>query len=184
MKNNMSSEERELYNELKKLVNQANARIRNIEKETGIKEGFATKQLIDYLSSKPISAVTKSSRISLRKNYTLMQQQAIIKAIKEFKSSEVSTISGIKEYVKIYSKIANKKLSYKMADTWYKVTTNLKWLFDESLTESIFYRNYYPLVRTMVKEDWIDAVIAHKKDISDRNLRRNLDILYDYIRNG
>lgn len=36
----MSSEEKELYNELKKLVNQANARIRNIEKETRNKRRF------------------------------------------------------------------------------------------------------------------------------------------------
>lgn len=155
-----------------------------LKKKLGIKEGFSVKQLIDFLSAKPINAVTSGGRISIKKDYTLMQQQAIIKAIKEFKRSETGSLKKIKEYRQKISVIAGKKLTYKMANTWYQVTNDLSWLFDENLTESIFYRTYYPLVKTMSKENWIDSVIVHKKDISDRNLRRNLEKLYDYIKNG
>ena len=55
---NISQEERILNAELKKLISNANSRIRRIEKETKIKEGFGIKQLIDYLSSQPTNAVT------------------------------------------------------------------------------------------------------------------------------
>lgn len=102
----MSSEERILFNELKKLVKQANQRILTLEKETGIKESFASKQLIDYLSSTPIDNITKTGRISLKQDTTLMQKKATIKALKEFLEKSESKVKGIKSYVQKYSKIA------------------------------------------------------------------------------
>ena len=181
--NNISQEEKILNEELKKLISNANSRIKRIEKETKIKEGFGTKQLLDYLSSQPINAVTKSGYISMKRDYTLMQKKAIIKAIKDFKESGTGTVREIKKYVQKYSQIVGKKLTYKQANVVHQVLSNLNWLFDENLTPSIFYRTYYPMVKTMEREDWIDSIIAHKKDISDRNLRRNLEILYNDIKN-
>ena len=181
--NNISQEEKILNEELKKLISNANSRIKRIEKETKIKEGFGTKQLLDYLSSQPINAVTKSGYISMKRDYTLMQKKAIIKAIKDFKESGTGTVREIKKYVQKYSQIVGKKLTYKQANVVHQVLSNLSWLFDENLTPSIFYRTYYPMVKTMEREDWIESIIAHKQNISDRNLRRNLEILYNDIKN-
>lgn len=181
--NNISQEEKILNEELKKLISNANSRIKRIEKETKIKEGFGTKQLLDYLSSQPINAVTKSGYISMKKDYTLMQKKAIIKAIKDFKESGTATVREIKKYVQKYSQIVGKKLTYKQANVVHQVLSNLSWLFDENLTPSIFYRTYYPMVKTMEREDWIESIIVHKQNISDRNLRRNLEILYNDIKN-
>ena len=181
--NNISQEEKILNEELKKLISNANSRIKRIEKETKIKEGFGTKQLLDYLSSQPINAVTKSGYISMKRDYTLMQKKAIIKAIKDFKESGAGTVKEIKKYVQKYSQIVGKKLTYKQANVVHQVLSNLSWLFDENLTPSIFYRTYYPMVKTMEREDWIESIIVHKQNISDRNLRRNLEILYNDIKN-
>lgn len=181
--NNISQEEKILNEELKKLISNANSRIKRIEKETKIKEGFGTKQLLDYLSSQPINAVTKSGYISMKRDYTLMQKKAIIKAIKDLKESGTGTVREIKKYVQKYSQIVGKKLTYKQANVVYQVLSNLSWLFDENLTPSIFYRTYYPMVKTMEREDWIESIIAHKQNISDRNLRRNIEILYNDIKN-
>ena len=67
-----TSEERILTNELRLLIKQANQRILRIERETGIKEGFATKQLLDYLSAQPINGVTAGGRIRFKKDYTFI----------------------------------------------------------------------------------------------------------------
>lgn len=181
--NNISQEEKILNTELKKLISNANSRIKRIEKETKIQEGFGTKQLLDYLSSQPINAVTKSGYISMKRDYTLMQKKAIIKAIKDFKESGTGTVREIKKYVQKYSQILGKNLTYKQANVVHQVLSNMNWLFDEKLTPSIFYHYYTPLVKTMEREDWIDSIIAHKQNISDRNLRRNLEILYNDIKN-
>ena len=73
----MSLEERKLYQELRLLVKRANQRILTLERITGQKETFAVKQLIDYLSSRPINAITSKGRISYKSDTTLMQKQAI-----------------------------------------------------------------------------------------------------------
>lgn len=106
MPKDMTQEERLLFNEMKKLVKLANQRILSLEKTTGIKESFASKQLIDYLSSTPISSITKSGRVALKQDSTLMQKKATIKAIKEFIDKKESKVKGIKTYVQKYSQIA------------------------------------------------------------------------------
>ena len=180
----MSKEEYELYLELQKMVKTANQRIIALERTTGIKESFSIKQLIDYLSSKPLMAVTEGGRISLKKTYTLMQLKAIKKATEEFLSKDESKVRGIKEYVKEYSKIAGKKLSFKMANTWYQVTHDLEWLYDENLTPSIFWKNFAPQVNNKSKETWVGLVIDYKAKSPDRTIKRNLEMLYDYLKNG
>ena len=181
---NPTAEERELTNELRLLIKQANQRLLRIERLTGVKEGFASKQLLDYLSSTPIDAITKSRRISFKKDYTIMQQKAIIKAIKDFKQKEESTLKGIKSYVQKYSNIAGKKISYKMASTYYQVVHDLSWLYDGNMTESVFWRDFAPLVKSEPKDEWVELVGAYKEQIPDRLIKRNLEMLYDYLKNG
>lgn len=177
-------DERLLDNELKKLIKRANQRLLSIEKITGTSGSFASKQLYDYLSAKPINAITGSNRISLKKDYTLMQKKAILKATNEFLNKSVSTTRGLRSYISKYSNIAGKKLSPKMASTYYQVTHDLSWLYDSSMTESIFWRDFAPLVKTNSKESWIELVGEYKSQIPDRTIKRNLGILYDYVKNG
>ena len=69
---NMTSDEKKLYNELKKEVSKANSRIRNLMK-LGIEEPFAVKQLHSYLGSRYMDAITKGGYISLKGGYNLQQ---------------------------------------------------------------------------------------------------------------
>ena len=184
MPNLETADEKILMNELRLLIKQANQRILRLERLTGIKEGFASKQLLDYLSSTPIDAITKSGRISFKKDYTVMQQKAIIKAIKDFKQKEESTLKGIKSYVQKYSNIAGKKISYEMASTYYQVVHDLSWLYDGNMTESVFWRDFAPLVKSEPKDEWVELVGVYKEQIPDRLIKRNLEMLYDYLKNG
>lgn len=177
-----TAEEKELDNDLKLLIKRANQRILRLERLTGIKESFSTKQLIDYLSSSPINAVTSKGRISSRKNITLMQKQAIKKAVEEFLSSKESTKKGIEKYIEKVSKLAGKKLNYRMASTYYQVTNDLSWLYDTNLTPSIFWRDFAPEVNNRSKESWVELVIDYKTNVTDRSLQRNLEYLYNYIK--
>ena len=174
----------ETSEELYKLIKQANQRILRIERETGIKEGFATKQLLDYLSAQPINGVTAGGRIRFKKDYTFMQKQAIIKAIKEFKNQDTAGLRGLKKYKEYVSNVLGKRVSYKQSDIFYKATQELSWLFNAGITPSEYVNVYKPKAKTMDKESWIDLVAVHMREIPDRKIVTNLEILYEYIRNG
>ena len=177
-----TQEEKELENDLKLLIKRANRRILTLERLTGIKESFSTKQLIDYLSSSTINAVTKKGRIVARKDITLMQKEAIKKAVEEFLSSNVSTKRGVTKYIEKVSKLAGKKLNYRMTSTYYQVTKDLSWVYDENLTQSIFWRDFAPLVHNRSSQEWTDLVLEYKSNVKDVNLKRNLEYLYYYIK--
>lgn len=93
----MSKEEKEMYNELKKLANTANARLRKLEQYMGRSDSWSAKNLRDKLSSEPVQAWTKGNRVSVSKNMTLLQMEATIQATKKFLNSKTSTIRGINE---------------------------------------------------------------------------------------
>lgn len=182
MTKEMTPEERAIYQELRLLIKRANQRILTIERLTGKKETFAVKQLIDYLSSSTINGVTAKGRIAYRRDTTLMQKQAIKKAVEEFLSKSESTVRGIKKYTAKVSKLSGKKLSYKMASTYYQVTEDLTWLYDGNLTPSIFWRDFAPETNNRSKESWVELVIDYKTNVTDRTLQRNLEYLYKYIK--
>ena len=82
-------------------------------------------------------------------------------------------------------KLHGKDLTYKMANTYYQVTHTLSsWLYDSAMTESVFWRDFAPLVNTTPKDDWAELVYSYKENVKDRKLSRNLGILYDYIKKG
>lgn len=169
--------------ELFKLIKKANQRILRIERETGQKESFATKQLIDYLSSNPIDAITKQGRIK-RKEYTDMQKIAIEKAIKDFEKQTTSSIKGLKQYKEYVSNVLGKKITYKQADVFYQATSQLNWLYDKGITYSEYQNVIKPKAKTMDKESWIDMVAMHMSELPDRNIVTKLEMLYDYLKNG
>ena len=73
-----------LYRDLQKLVKRANQRLLRIERETGEKGTFASKQLYDYLGSSELNAISPTGRIRLRKSYNMNQMQAIKKATEQY----------------------------------------------------------------------------------------------------
>lgn len=177
-----TAEEKKLDNELRLLIKRANQRILRLERLTGIKESFSTKQLIDYLSSSPINAVTSKGRIASKQNITLMQKQAIKKAVEQFLSSKESTKKGIEKYIEKVNKISGKKLDYKKASTYYQVTQDLSWLYDENITSSIFWRDFAPQVNNRSSQEWAELVLEYKSNVTDINLKQNLEQLYYYVK--
>ena len=94
----MSPTQATLFFEMKKLSKQANQRIVRLERETGIKNGFAIKQLKDYLTSENVKTWTKKGRVGASKSYTEEQMMATIKATKNFLKQDVSRVAGVKQY--------------------------------------------------------------------------------------
>ena len=91
----MTKEEKEIYNELKKLANTANARLRKLEQYMGRPNSWSAKNLRDKLSSEPVQAWTKGNRVSVSKNMTLTQMEATLQAVQKFINSKSSTIRDI-----------------------------------------------------------------------------------------
>lgn len=95
-KKELTREEQELFNELKKLSKRANQRIVRLERSFG-KDTWATKYLKDKLATEPLQAWTTSGRVKVNKLMTVTQMKATIKATKEFLNSNISTRRGIKK---------------------------------------------------------------------------------------
>lgn len=95
-KKELTREEQELFNELKKLSKRANQRIVRLERSFG-KDTWATKYLKDKLATEPLQAWTTSGRVKVNKSMTVTQMKATIKATKEFLNSNISTRRGIKK---------------------------------------------------------------------------------------
>ncbi len=55
----MTPEQASLFSEMKKLSKRANQRIVRLERETGLQDSFAIKQLKDYLSSEKVNTWTE-----------------------------------------------------------------------------------------------------------------------------
>lgn len=95
-KKELTREEQELFNELKKLSKRANQRIVRLERRFG-KDTWATKYLKDKLATEPLLAWTRSGRVRVNKSMTITQMTGTIKATKEFLKSGTSTARGIKK---------------------------------------------------------------------------------------
>ena len=177
----MSKEEQILYNQLQKLAKRANQRLVRIERLTGEKGTFASKQLYDYLGISELDAITPSSRIRVSKKYNIGQLKAIKKATEQFLQQDVSKVSGIKKLTREYSEKAEKPISYKQADVLYKSGKNYTWIYDY-IPKSEFWR-----IVTVAKEQGWDkqtfteqiALIANFE--LDEELKTDLEALYIYV---
>lgn len=170
-----------LFNELKKEAKKANQRILRLERLTGQTGTFATKQLYDYLDSDKLQAVTAKGRVAVRKSFTKLQMEVILKAIKQFNEG-ISTVKKVKEETKAQSKQAGIELNYKQANTYYQAQRNYTWIY-KYMTPSEFWE----LARECVKENWsqetfIDNIMVYITDRSlDELLKIDLINLYEYI---
>ena len=175
------TENEKLFNELKKLSKRANQRILRLERLTGLKESFAVKQLVDYLSSEQLKGISRKGRIRVSKKFNEAQMIAIIKATKEFLASKQSKVSEVKKITKEYSTKAEKPINYKQANTLYQSGKNYTWIYD-FMTPSEFW-SFVKLAkeRGWNKQNFINEIQVYISKEVDEELKRDLEALYIYV---
>lgn len=179
MKKEMSSEEKELYNDLKMLVKRANQRLVRLEKLVGEKDSFSAKQLFDYLSSEKLKAVTKTNRIKTE-NFNLEQMEAIKNAVENFLDKDsLSTVSNIKKYKAKVEKAIGTEVSFKDLSVIYKARDLWKWT-DEQYG-SAFWTDFAPRILEQNKNEWIKFAKLYSQEGNDLELKEKLSQIYDYI---
>ena len=178
----MNKDEQQLYSELQKIVKKANQRLLRIERLTGEKGLFASKQLYDYLESKELNAVTAGGRIRLSKSYNVSQLLAIKKATKQFLKKEESKVLGIKKLKVKYEEKVEKKLDFKQLNTLYRSSKNYTWIY-EFIPKSEFWGNW---VKTANRENWdtetfVEQIALRMEREVDVELKADLEALYIYV---
>ena len=170
------------YSENKKLAQRANARIRNLRKETGMKEPFSVKQLTDILSSETIKGATKTGLVSVKKSKTDLQQKAINKALTEFLSPEsVSTVKKARQYKQKISKEMGKNATYKQANVTFQARKDYKWIY-----EYMEASDYWPLVDEAKEKNWDFETFSNEilkyivNATVDEEFKKDLQELYNY----
>ena len=140
-KKELTREEQELFNELKKLSKRANQRIVRLERSFG-KDTWATKYLKDKLATEPLQAWTTSGRVKVNKLMTVTQMKATIKATKEFLNSNISTRRGIKKAKQKAIKTLKIRFSSDVSDITYEEAEALTNFFDDKEVNGI--TNFIP----------------------------------------
>ena len=141
VKKELTREEQELFNELKKLSKTANQRIVRLEREFG-KDTWATKYLKEKLATEPLQAWTISGRVKANKSMTVTQMKATIKATKEFLNSSISTKRGIKKAKQKAIKTLKTRFSTDVSDISYEEAEALVNFFDDKEVNGI--TNFIP----------------------------------------
>ena len=141
VKKELTREEQELFNELKKLSKRANQRIVRLEREFG-KDTWATKYLKEKLATEPLQAWTISGRVKVNKSMTVTQMKATIKATKEFLNSSTSTKRGIKKAKQKAIKTLKTRFSTDVSDISYKEAEALTNFFEDKEVNSV--TNFIP----------------------------------------
>lgn len=142
-KKELTREEQELFNELKKLSKRANQRIVRLERAFG-KDTWATKYLKEKLVAEPLQAWTLSGRVKVNKSMTVTQMKATIKATKEFLNSSISTRRGIKKAKAKAIATLKTRFSTDTSDISYEEAEALSQLFDDREVNGI--TNFVPRV--------------------------------------
>ena len=179
MKKEMTSEEKELYGELRILVKRANQRLLTMERLTGEKDSFASKQLLDLLSSENLKAVTKSNRIKTE-NFNLEQMEAIKNAVTNFLDKDsLSTTTNIKKYKAKVEKAIGTEVSFKDLSAIYRARDLWKWSEDQY--GSAFWTDFAPRILDQNKNEWIKFAKTYAEEGNDLETKQKLTEIYDYI---
>lgn len=141
VKKELTREEQELFNELKKLSKRANQRIVRLEREFG-KDTWATKYLKEKLATEPLQAWTISGRVKANKSMTVTQMKATIKATKEFLNSSISTKRGVKKAKQKAIKTLKTRFSTDVSDISYEEAEALTSFFEDKEVNSV--TNFIP----------------------------------------
>lgn len=142
-KKELTREEQELYNELKKLSKRANQRIVRLERSFG-KDTWGTKYLKTKLATEPLQAWTRSGRVRVNKSMTVTQMKATIKATREFLNSSISTRRGIKKAKQKAISTLKIRFSSDVSDITYEEAEALTNFFDDKEVNGII--NFIPRV--------------------------------------
>lgn len=123
----LTTEQQQLYNELKKLAKRANQRIVRLERYFG-KDKWATRYLKEKLQIEPLNAWTSTGRVKVNKSMSETQMTAIINATKDFlREGALSTKTNIKKAKKKATETLRKKFSTDVKEITYdeaEVLTN------------------------------------------------------------
>ena len=142
-KKELTREELELYNELKKLSKRANQRIVRLESSFG-KDTWGTKYLKTKLATEPLQAWTRSGRVRVNKSMTVTQMKATIKATREFLNSSISTRRGIKKAKQKAISTLKIRFSSDVSDITYEEAEALINFFDDKEVNGI--TNFIPRI--------------------------------------
>ena len=187
----MSKEEKEMYNELKKLANTANARLRKLEQYMGRSDSWSAKNLRDKLSSEPVQAWTKGNRVSVSKNMTLLQMEATIQATKKFLNSKTSTIRGINEVrentIEIFRQSLgiDRKLSREEGEFYYRLFEDTDYSF---FVPKYFTASEFDALIQEAKEEnysvdeFVDLISAHLSGLDSELRERAIAFYNKYIK--
>lgn len=180
MKKEMTFEEKELYNDLKMLVKRANQRLVRLERLTGEKDSFSSKQLFDYLSSEKLKAVTKTNRIKTD-NFNSEQMEAIKNAVENFLDKDsLSTVTNIKKYKAKVEKAIGTEVSFKDLSVIYKARDLWKW--SDEQYGSAFWTDFAPRILDQNKNEWIEFAKTYSQEGNDLEIKQKLTEIYNYIK--
>lgn len=177
-KKEMTQEEQKLFNELKKLAKRANQRLVRLERLTGEKGLFASKQLYDYLES--VDGLSKQGRVRASKSFSETQMVAIIKATSNFlEDTENSLIAPLKKQKSEIEKSIGKPITWSDFSTLYTASELYKWATETY--GSNFWKDFAPKAFTMNKNQWVEYCSDYIDAINDVTILNRLRALYDYL---
>ena len=174
----MTPEESKLYNELRTLAKRANQRLVRLERLTGEKGLFASKELYDYLDV--VKGVTKTGRVRVSKSYSETEMIAVIKATKNFLENKQGSLTGdLKKQKAEIEESVGKPITWKDFSTLYTASELYKWAYETFGSE--FWQEFYPRAFTMSKNEWVEYCAQYTDAINDVTIRDRLKALYDYL---
>ena len=183
----LSSEQQQLFNELKKLSKRANQRIVRLEREFG-KDTWATKKLRDKLATEPLQAWSKTGRVKVNKSMTTTQMKATIKATQQFLNSKTSTKRGIKQVKKTTIKQLAKSLGTDDEDLTNEEAEALyDMLSDDYVTDILKYipaSDFWALIEDAKEagdsqESFISRISDYIEFGNDVDMRNKLVMIYE-----
>lgn len=168
--------------ELQRLIDKANRRLREIEKLTGLKTAFAGQELKEHLDTDKIKGWSPIGRIRILPDMSESQKIAIEKATKNFLKDELSTVTGIKKLTAKYSKESGKEISFRYSARLYGAYKNWKYYQRKYDLDSHFWNDIAPEVDTHNKEEFIDIVMRYINVEIDKSVLKDLSELYNYLK--
>lgn len=181
----LSSEQEELYKELKKLSKRANQRIVRLERSFG-KDKWATRYLKEKLEVEPLQAWTSKGRVRVNKSMSEIQMRATIAAVNDFLKNKTSTRTGIKKAKKKAIETIQRKFSTEIKEITYDEAEVLSNFFDDDDVNDI--TNFIPgsdvravVVEAKEKQMEYDIFDSIMKSIKRWNGKYNFDNLLKTI---
>ena len=187
----LTREEQELFDKLKKLSKRANQRIVRLEREFG-KDTWATKYLKEKLEAEPLQAWSKKGRVKANKSMSSTQMKATIKATKEFLNSSISTKRGVKKAKQKAIKTLKIRFSTDASEISYQEAEALTMFFEDKevngITNFIPGSNVLPVIEEAREQNTdystfasqMESIIQWNRGKSIENILRKIYAKYIY----